>query len=357
MAGTNVHTILFLGGDNLIGFDEVKTFLINNPDQIGDILEKMEFEDIRDRGTYLTFPNKDGDNKTACVIYKDTLTYKNYTRVNCDGDILTLVMNDQKVTLRQATNLVANWLGLSEAVVQIKRPFGGFYKSVLRPNDRPELHMPTYDESILAPYLHKFNKKFWRDGIDYMTQDFFNLGYCHDENAILIPTYTVDGDLCGCKARNNDPDCDYDRRWWAFIPYSKTYTLYGFHWNYQDILKKHKVILVESEKGVMQARSFGVNNVLAVSGSKISNTQVNYIRSLNCDEIIVAFDEGLYESEILIESMKLLPKGNKDYKVSYIFDDDNSILPKGSKCSPTDLGWKAFYSLLSNKKVVVENFE
>ena len=66
-------------------------------------------------------------------------------------------------------------------------------------------------------------------------------------------------------------------------------------------------------------------------------------------KIILAYDEGLEEDQIRTQAEKLiLDNAMFRNKVGYVFDRDNSILPKGSKASPSDLGKDAFLELIKN---------
>ena len=64
--------------------------LISDPDKIFGVLEALGYEP-KDRNRYITCRNLDGDNSSAIVIYKDKLTYKNYTR-DRSGNLITLIM-------------------------------------------------------------------------------------------------------------------------------------------------------------------------------------------------------------------------------------------------------------------------
>ena len=321
--------------------------IIENPDYIIKILEELKFENIADKGKYIMFSNHGSDTR-GCSILKENLVYQNFSHGE-SGNIFTLVMSEKNFNFPEGLKWVANKLGLSDELVnsKIKYPFGGFYKKIIREATNPELNVQTYDESILNEYPIACTKRFFDDGIDYQTQEKFNLRYDHYNHTILIPTYSFDGKLVGIKARSNDDNSDM--RYWAAVPYSKTCTLYGYHQNYKSITEKKICIIVEAEKSVLQASSFGCFVVLAVSGHSISDVQARYIKSLMPDKIIVAFDEGLSEEELIFESKKLeLSTKLANTKVGYIYDENNELLEKDSKLSPTDLGKDVFNKLIKN---------
>lgn len=333
----------------------IQNRLQTNADLIVNVLESLDYAPT-DHGDYFQFGNKDGDNPHACVVYKNSLVYKNYTRANRDGNLFTLVMHDRYCDFYHALIYVAKQIGYNISDnINIKLPFGGYFTNIQSRNDKG-IKLPVLSDSVFEPYAHRYNKKFFQDGVDYVTQKRFNLGYDEYSDSILIPIYSPSGQLCGVKARNNDPNCSEDRRWWAFIRFPKSLIVYGYNTNYIDIIEKKTVVVVEAEKSVMQAYSFGFRNCVSILGHSFSKEQVRLIKSLHPDNVILAFDEGLAESDVLYEALKFQ---DGKMQVGYIYDGDNIILSNGSKNSPTDQGCTKFKKLLNNhtkwlKKEVVD---
>ena len=322
--------------------------IIANPDYLEKILEALGFDNIRDRGSYFQFPNKDGDNQTAISILKDTLVYNNYTR-NDKGNLITLVMKEEGLEFPEALKWISKTLGLSgvSANVKIKKPFGGFYTSLIADENDTDSSIKTYPESMLGNDLHKFNMMFFNDGVDFESQSYFNLGYNLETNSILIPIYNTSGELVGCKARRNDTKCDSSERWWAFLPFPKTQVVYGYHWNYQKIIEKDMCIITEAEKSVMQCRSYNCHLALATLNYDISPSQAKIIKSLKTSKIILAYDEGLEEEKLRSQAEKLIIDTHIfKNRVGYIYDKDHKYLKENSKDSPSDNGKDIFNKLL-----------
>ena len=216
----------------------------------------------------------------------------------------------------------------------------------------PEYSMQTYDTSILDEYAGKYNLMFFRDGINFQTQEHFNVGFDIETLRITVPEYTLDGKLCGIMGRLNDSKCAKEERWLPIIPCSRSLTLYGYHYNYETIQQKNIVVIGESEKFVQQLHSMGSGIGLATCGCDVSEIQAKHIKALMTNKIILAYDEGLEEEQIRLQAEKLA-LNNAVFKnsVGYVFDKDNEILPKGSKASPSDMGKAAFTELI--KKHVI----
>jgi hypothetical protein len=129
--------------------------------------------------------------------------------------------------------------------------------------------------------------------------------------------------------------------------------LYGLHLNKDCILRKHKVMLVESEKSVMQCDTmFGKDNfTLALCGSNLTKAQIKLLRGLEVNKVILALDKQ-YQSvgdEEYIRWVKHLNdiavRLNPYFKVVVILDLDNNL---SYKDSPTDRGKDTLLKLINN---------
>lgn len=298
----------------------------------------------------LRFSREDGHNPTAMRLKLDTLKFDGFS-INAHGNLYTLVMKTQNLSFPSALKYIANTLGLekSQFSKKIKYPFGGFYKGLMKEIQEPEYSLTTYDDSILSDYSGKYNLMFFKDGIDFQTQEFFNVGFDLESLRITVPEYTLDGKLCGIMGRLNDSKCPKEDRWLPILPCSRSLTLYGYHHNYAYIQQKNVVLVGESEKFVQQLHSMGKYTGLATCGCDISTVQAKYLKSLMTSRVIVAYDEGLEEEQIRMQAQKLI-LNNAVFQnhVGYIFDRDNTILPRGSKASPSDFGLNTLAELIKN---------
>lgn len=298
----------------------------------------------------LRFSREDGHNPTAMQLKLDTLKFNGFS-INLHGNLYTLVMNTQNLSFADALRYIADELGLekSQFSKKIKYPFSGFYRGLMKEIQEPESSMQTYDESILDEYLGNYNLMFFKDGIDFQTQEYFKVGFDLESLRITVPEYTLDGKLCGIMGRLNDSKCAKEDRWLPIIPCSRSLTLYGYHKNYDMIQQKNIVVVGESEKFVQQLHSMGSHVGLATCGCDVSDTQAKYLKSLMTSKIVLAYDEGLNEDQVRLQAEKLI-LNNAVFKnrVGYIYDKENVILPKGSKASPSDFGKEAFSELMKN---------
>lgn len=328
---------------------ELQNKLILEPELIETVLTKLGHVNIRDRGAYYQTSNLDGDNSTAISIVKENLVYSNFTRGE-KGNLFSLVMREKSCDFPRALEYVSHWIGFKKSHIAIHKPFNGFYEKLIRSDTQPESTMKTYSESDLPP-KNNLSAKWVKDGVSLQVQEKYGIRYDHITNGIIIPAHNYEGKLVGAKWRNNDK-CALDERWGMYIPYSKSNIVWGYNEHYKSIQSKSVAVVVEAEKSVLQSESFGFNLCLAIGGHDLSSTQVKYLRSLMCNKIILGFDEGLHEEEIIFQANKLKSNTqsgyilNKNTQIGYIFDSEHKYLKTGSKDSPTDNGRDVFEKLI-----------
>lgn len=314
--------------------------LQNKPDLIYKIIDSLGFTNIKysNSNNNFRFSRAYGHNPTGCVLDCETLKYFIFS-TGQKGNLFSLIMDVEACSFPDSLKYAAKIAGISneELNIKVRYPFGGFYlKLVPSPKDSSSI-IETYPEDILKKYSGMFNMRFFNDGISFISQQKFGVGYDVETNRITIPERNLDGSLIGIMGRANY-ECDHKDRWYPIISCARSKVLYGYSYNYKKIQEHNTVILFESEKAVMQCDSFGLNVALATSGCYISDTQAEQIKRLYPKKIIVAYDEGLRESDIVEECKKLVSDNMiLKTKVGYIWDEA-SLIPEGSKMNIADLG-------------------
>ena len=327
----------------------VNEALSADEDVVREILEELGFTQLTFDACKRTFrfAREEGRNPTSMVLNLDTLSFHCFSTGN-KGNLYTLIMQRKDMNFPTALKWAADFAGLDkeEYDIDIQLPFGGFFQGLVKEISEPEFSMKTYDESELDEYKGFYNTMFLKDGISFESQKKFNIGYDALSNRVTIPIYSLDNKLIGIMGRYNGK-CAHEERWLPIIPCSRSLTIYGFNENYQSIQEKGMTVIFESEKSVMQCHSFGCNIALATSGCHISDSQAKHIKSMFLPKIILAYDEGLSQEDIIAEAEKL-KMDNQIYKnqVGYIYDREHKYLPEGSKSSPSDLGKEVFSKLV-----------
>ena len=326
--------------------ETLNEYLKNRPEDIIKILELTDFHSI-------SFSN--GKNEIRCAYYEGG----NPTSVwiNCEnlqtyvfskgigGSFINLVAVHNNWNLSQTINTIIKILGIKN-LDDISLPFifDGIYKkcrNIKKKSDK------TYPVEILDKYIDSPNIRFLKDNISLETQFKFNIKYDSLDNRIIVPWFDKKGKLVGLTGRYNFDNLGNNPKWKAIESFSKGDFLYGIYENQKGIEESGYVIIGESEKFVMQLDSYGYHNALALGNCNITDTQARIIKSLPVNKVILALDEGINIEHLLTQCDKL--KGgifNSNKEIYCIFDNENKVIPKGSKGSPSDYGKENFELLL-----------
>ena len=330
----------------------IKQYLSEHIDQTIELLEAVDYHHITMRGDEIRCAKSEDSNPTSVKLNVHTMQATIFSE-NVFGDIITLVDEKLGAGFRETLKYIVNFLGLStEEVVKrdIRLPFGGYYKKISKAKTL-DFKIEPLDTRILDGYFTFPSRMFLEDGISAETQIKYEIGYDVETGRITIPQYSINGDFVGVMGRINSHEVgEFEAKYMPitdeYLPRSKI--VIGYHRNYRTIVEKDIAIIVESDKGVMQLDSMGLEVGLGLGKSHISEHQEAAIKGTRAKTIILALDEGLDQSLIETEALKLKSdKGFYSNKVGYIYDKDNKYLEKGSKNSPTDMGKEILQKLMT----------
>lgn len=328
----------------------LKNYIINNPDYIELVLEKVGFHyiDFNKRTKEYRCAREIGRNPTSVKVNSETLSATCFS-TNLKGDLITLVQSKIYTNFPNTIKRIAEIVNFEDIGKQDEYtlPFGGFYKKIAKLRDEDYLNIETYSDEILEEFEEIPSLLFYEDGILPHVQQTFGIGYDSTTTRISVPWRSLSGELCGVMGRlNKRKVSDEEVKWFPIIPFPKSKTLYGFIENYNTIQERSFVMIGESEKHSLQLASKGLPVGLSLGGSFMSEIQANHIKSLFPETLLVMMDEGLSEEHSRDIALQL--KSDKYYKnkVGYIYDKNNLILPKDSKLAPADLDKQTLNSLI-----------
>jgi len=274
---------------------------IINDDKIEDVLEALGMHSINsNHKKYITCGMPDGSRGNSTTIYKDNLDVEAYTRDIKDAygnkDIIALAMFIKEFYFSQALKWICdvcgyNYYDQDNVTPALTKWINTMWK-VTQEGEKDNEELEIVDESILSYFKRYGNTLFYEDGITYETQKEFELGYDFLYHMITIPIRDELGSLVGIKGRLNKTEVGDDESKYFYIHHcAKSKILYGLHKTLPYIKQRNEVIVVESEKAVMQLWSRGIKNAVAISGHMLSNAQVKKLTHLGVP-IVIAYDEG-----------------------------------------------------------------
>jgi len=232
-----------------------------------------------------------------------------------------------------------------------------------RHEDKSIKDIKRLSAGILSSYSKYAYGGWVNENISVRTQAKFGIRYSIPENKIIIPQVDKDGELIGIRGRSLDP---YEVEMFGkyrpvrfrgkMLSYPTSLNWYGLYQNRETIVKTKQVIIFEAEKSVLQLDTMmnGHGNGLALSGSSISDWQINELMKLDINEVVVGLDKDYRdESGYNIHAnmiVKMFSKLLIRFNVTVIFDDVDGLL--NYKDSPTDKGKEIFLKLMRTRKVL-----
>lgn len=331
---------------------EIKEELLKQPDAIIELLEYFDFDHISPSNREIRFArNHSGGKNISIRLENNECLYVNDFARGVSLDIFSYIIQEKSVTFREVIQKTKQILHLSDDWKPQKKQllFGGLYENLTCPNR--EVKLETFDDSVLDGYQKCGNTRFLRDGISLKAQRFWDIRFAMECNSIIIPIRNEYGELVGAKARANWEVKEDESKYYYSIPVQMSQCLYGYSENYQ-YLCDNDVIIVESEKSVIQGWCFGARNIVALGSNNLSEKQAKLLLQLNPKRIIIALDEGLS-----FEQTKRNADMIKQFCTIYTpeiwywdADQDLDVLPKSA---PTDMGKEKFEEIINEQLVKI----
>lgn len=279
-----------------------------------------------------------------------------------DWDTIGLVQHLRKCTFNQAVDYICSTLGIQAAEIVQDEVRDNWQRDLRRwlPNadyDEPA-EMTAYDPAILAVFDHLYPTDWLEYGITRDSMDKFGIGWYARQACISIPV-VQNGQLVGVRGRYTRPQ-DVDKGKYrplslldgTVLKFPSSGCLYGIDQNKATIEKSRQVLLFESEKSVLKAPSYGIDNALAVFGSNISKRHIEMLLELGVDDVVLCFDSdyrqvGDDDFKFFVAKMrKLVGKLRGYFGVSIIYNNQGY---DGYKFSPMDFTREQFDKLYERR--------
>lgn len=329
---------------------EIKEELLKNPDAIIELLEYFDFAHIRPSSREIRCARDEcGGSNISIRLENNENVYVNDFARGISKDIFSYIIAEKNVTFKEVIQKTKQILNLSDdwRPKQRKLLFGGIYDSIASQNR--EIQLRIYDDSVLDQYIKYSNLMFLNDGISLAAQKFWDIRYSIMDNRIIIPIRNEFSDLVGAKGRLNGVPEDDEPKYIYTIPVMSSQLLYGYSENYQ-YLYGNDIIVVESEKSVMQAWDFGVRNIVALGSNSLSEKQTKLLLQLQPKRIIIAMDEGLDFSQTQ-RNADTIKNFSTIFTPEIWYWDSDQDLDINPKSSPTDMGKEKFEEIMQDQLV------
>ena len=321
--------------------NNIKKHLLHNKKDLVLLLKEYRYDKFTINEDEIRCSKPDSSNGSTCRIRLNNCLSCTDFSSSFNGDIFELIIFHTDVTYADIVSKCYEMFNIEDTDDE---DFNGLDLDLdMKPK---EVVIPIYDKSELDNYENVWNLRFVKDNIMPKTQKTFHIGYDYKSKRITIPWKTLEGELLGVMGR-----ADYsnygDFKYIPLLRFKKHHSLYGIYEN-KKYIENSTVYIGESEKFVLQLHTIGTHNAVALGGNSIDNYRLSLLEKLNVREIIYCFDEGL-EIEVQKRALKITKKYFDDkVKIGIMYDAHNKYLPKGSKCSPSDLGKGVWEGLVSD---------
>lgn len=228
--------------------------------------------------------------------------------------------------------------------------------------EKEKIELKIWDSKILNCFSRLYHRNWIDDGISITSMKRFGIRFSISNNQIIIPHHDIDSNLIGVRVRNlNEELVDQGKKYmpayWnkQVLKHPTGAALYGLNVTKEHVKKYKTIILFESEKSVLQLDTmFPEMSIGAcISGSSLTNAQLDILGGLGIEEVIIAMDKefneiGSKEEQFYAEKIKnvFINKLSPYYRTSVIWDTEGFL---DEKDSPTDKGKEVFIKLLEQR--------
>lgn len=306
-----------------------------------------------------------GGHKHKLIYFGDGKSFRCFTDSCGSMDIFGLVGRVLDMDFYNSFKYVCMKFGISYQGGQAEtdKVDMSFFQKFKR--NKEQYSLKVLSDKILNSYWDLYHKLWVSDGISVRSMKKFNIKFSILDNQIIIPHYDIRGNLIGVRARNLQEHLVEDGKkympvYWKreVLKHPTGAALYGLNFTKDDIQKYKTVILFESEKSVLQLDTMMPEMSIGVclSGSSMTYHQLDILKQLDIEEVIIALDKefeevGSQEEKFYAEKITsvFIDKLSPYYRTSVIWDIEGLLELKDS---PTDKGPEVFQKLLEQRIVV-----
>lgn len=348
---------------------------LNDYAKIMKALDIPAFSEGNDSITYWT-----GDkNKIAIqgspklIFYKQSKVFVGYT-ASRSYDIIALVQTrlnllGKPCSFMDSVQFILDTVGMEiDTVQRVSKPNIIDWQSGIEKFIRikkGQTILPDYDKSILDDLSIDLPESWIDEGISVESLKKYQIGFYDLLGATTIPCFTKDGKLCGIRCRHWREEEVNAGKYRPLLLMDGTTSFkfptnevfYGINYNWVEIERTGKVMLVEGEKSVLKADTwFGEQSyVLGLYGSNLGISRRNQLIKMGVKEVYIGIDSDFYTVDSPLfdkfhEKVMRLARMFAGYCKVYVVY--NNLGLNAYKFSPFDFDRETFERLWESKEEV-----
>ena len=282
--------------------------------KIFNILEYFEIDEYYESNNLIISrcPIHDGDNQTAFNINVDECNDEHYGKWFCNTknchcqkpgkDIISLIWmllekkHCKSIPFPEVVKFCQKFcsdVAIDESNIQAQKNDAMDKLLRLESRKKTKVNDGKVNRDTVRKYL-KFPAQFYIDrGFSKDALDFFDVGLCDNPksqmyNRIVFPVYDEnDQFMIGCTGRTIIND---SRKWINQKGFNKSNFLYNYGKAIEHIHRASTIILVEGQGDVIRLWESGIQNVVGIFGSKVSDSQEFLIQKTGVSNIVIMTD-------------------------------------------------------------------
>lgn len=292
-----------------------------------------------------------GDNPTSFRFNKERKTWVCFSHKcheHFGNDIIGLIKATLKIDFKSAVEFLSRMVGDFDTdlkAIEFKRnkERQNFINYSRKGNT--EIH-PDVNEEKLIRHIPLRSNFFRLQGFAARTLDHFEIGggYKSADNLVrdIIPIRDTQGKLVAYSLRDTrKKNVNYESKYILTPGFDKDKVLYNLH---KIIPTEKPVIIVEGFKSVWRLYEYGIDHVVAVMGSELTQGQRNLICSHALHGAVVMFDNDYAGATGAMKAYETL-KDKLDIEVVFIQEVDE----EGKGLDPADLTKEQVHSYLKGR--------
>lgn len=283
------------------------------------------------------------------IFYEHSKNFYCHSECKKKYSIYDLIMLNLGCSFNDALRLIIDYVGWGNTISLTNKKesepwnFLQSYKKLKVNYDN--LENPVYPDSILNQFFMFPVKSWLSEGLSYEAQKFFEVGTSIEDERIIVPhRHWETGEIIGVMGRTVHEDFKQQGipKWFPIYHFNHNLNIHGLWQNKQAILEKQEVILTESEKSPILARSMGINNVVDISGKTLSQQQVKILIKLGV-RVVLALDK-----DVTLEQNKAIVDKLKWHLPVFVIVSKNCN-KLDTNDSPLDKGYEVFKELYDSR--------
>ncbi len=290
-------------------------------------------------------PFKD-ENTPSFSIRRETNSFYDFSS-GIGGNVFTFVKHYNKCSAREAVEILSKFAGCDGINVVPRKKLAATV--VCKRFKPPVSHKKSQSTSVFQENcMEKYEKRadklaVWEsEGIGRASLDKFQVYYDSFSDRLVYPIRNLDGKIVNIGGRTLDKQWKEKklRKYTYFSNWGEMNVIYGLFENYEEIIKKHEIIIFEGCKSVLLADTWGIHSCGALLTSHLNPQQMKLLAKLGV-RVVFALDK-----EVRIRDDHNINKLKQYVNVEYLWDKADLL---DDKDAPVDKGREVFVELYEQR--------